>query len=431
MPRQARTILVTVPAVLLVATMLAQPASAAVPRCFGKSATIVGTPRRDRLNGTNGRDVIVGLGRADRINGRGGNDLLCGGNGSDLVIGGDGRDRLDGGRAPDALKPDAGDDFIDGGGSLFDDVRYPGAPGPIEASLVTGTATGDGDDNFENVEQLVGGAFDDVLEGDDGPTNVLIGLAGNDTLTGNGGDDALAGGDGDDALDGGDGFDFAENYFRNAFMPSEPLAGPMAVNLTTGTSTGNGTDTLVDVDGASGSLGNDVMTGTAGDNAFVLLNEGTDTVDAGSGNDLVDGGDGADDLDGGLGTDTLGNLDATAGMTVNLSVPSDSHGDTLAGFEDLIGTFFDDVLTGTTTANVIEAADGDDEIFGLDGDDVLIGDFFGFAEGGVDSADGGTGTDQCDAESELACEADPVPPQMLASVSRVAVSKVGVGGWLY
>lgn len=393
----------------------------AAPRCFGKTATIVGTAGPDRLSGTNVRDVIVSLGGQDRISGRGGKDLLCGGRGSDLVMGGDGRDRLSGGRAADGLKPGPGRDFIDGGTSQFDDVRYPDAPGPIAGSLVTGTAMGEGVDTFEHVEQLVGGPFDDVLEGDDGPTNVLIGLAGNDTLTGNGGDDALVGGDGDDALDGGDGFDFAENYFKNAFIPPfAPLAGPVTVNLTTGTSTGNGTDSLVSIEGASGSLGDDLMTGDAGDNNFVALNEGSDTVDADAGDDLVDGGDEADDLDGGSGTDLLGNLDATAGMTIDLSVPSDSHGDTLAGFENLIGTFFDDVLTGTDGPNEIEGADGDDDLFGLADDDVLIGDFFGFTEGGTDSADGGVGTDACDAETETNCETEPTPPAT-TSLARSAM----------
>lgn len=56
----------------------ATPASAA-PTCFGKRATIVGTPGDDRLVGTGGRDVIVGRGGDDVILGRGGRDRICGG----------------------------------------------------------------------------------------------------------------------------------------------------------------------------------------------------------------------------------------------------------------------------------------------------------------------------------------------------------------
>jgi hypothetical protein len=97
-------------------------------------------------------------------------------------------------------------------------------------------------------------------------------------------------------------------------------------------------------------------------------------------------------------------------MTIDLSTQTDSHADTLAGFESAWGTFLDDVITGTDGSNELLGIDGDDELFGLGGDDLLIGDFFGFADGGVDSADGGLGTDQCDAETEVACEADPLEP---------------------
>jgi hypothetical protein len=57
---------------------------------------------------------------------------------------------------------------------------------------------------------------------------------------------------------------------------------------------------------------------------------------------------GADDLDGGPGVDLLGNLDATAGMTIDLSTQTNSHADVFTGFENVWGTFFDDVITGTT-----------------------------------------------------------------------------------
>ena len=166
-------------------------------------------------------------------------------------------------------------------------------------------------------------------------------------------------------------------------------------------------------------------------NEFSALREGDDTVDAAGGDDLVDGGDGVDDLDGGTGEDLLGNLDASAGMTVDLSTQTDSHGDALAGFEDVWGTFFDDVLTGTSGSNEIVGIDGDDDLFGLAGNDLLIGDFFDFTEGGIDTADGGDGTDECDAETEVACEADPPPPEPSTSSIRVATSKAGAGGWLY
>jgi Ca2+-binding RTX toxin-like protein len=424
---RSRRLAALVPASLLVIGILAVPASAAVPRCFGQTATIVGTAGDDRLRGTPGRDVIVGRGGSDVIRGLAGNDLLCGGGGDDVVVGSDGRDRLDGGGGADGLQPGAGNDVVRGGSTRFDDVRYPDATAPITGSLVTGQVTGMGRDTLESgIEQIVGGPFDDVIEGND-EFNVLIGLAGNDSITALGEFDALVGGAGDDVLDGGEGDDFAENYFRDAFMSQVILEGPVTVNLLTGVSTGNGNDTLVDIEAASGSMGDDVMTGDAEDNQFVILNEGSDTVDAGAGDDLVDGGEGADDLDGGPGVDTLGNLDATAGMTIDLSTQTDSHGDTLAGFENVIGTFFDDVITGDNGPNTLEGVEGADELFGLGGDDVIFGGSIFFADPDPDTADGGLGTDACDAETEIACEADPPEEPSIPSVHRPLSARTSAG----
>ena len=69
--------------------------------CGGRRATIVGTPRGERLRGTPKADVISGQGGRDRILGLGGGDRLCGNNGRDILKGGRGRDRLIGGKGRD------------------------------------------------------------------------------------------------------------------------------------------------------------------------------------------------------------------------------------------------------------------------------------------------------------------------------------------
>jgi Ca2+-binding RTX toxin-like protein len=421
--------------VLLITGTFAIPASAAVPRCFGEKATIVGTSGGDILNGTARPDVIVGLAGSDTIRGKGKADLICAGKGNDSVHGGKGIDLTFGGGGNDEIFGDAGafnqavpgpgNDQVDGGPGGGDEVIYLDATGPITGDLGTGAVTGFGTDEVSNVEWLIGGPFDDSLTGSEA-SDVIFGADGNDTIDTLGGDDNPAGGAGDDAIDGGDGFDLLANYFLPVYYGFPPPAGPITIDLPAGTLTGEGADTLVGIEAGEGSTGDDVMIGDEGDNQFTSLNEGSDTVDAGGGDDLVDGGEGADDLDGGAGVDLLGNLDASAGMTIDLSTLTDSQGDTLAGFEDVIGTFFDDAITGNDGPNEVQGADGDDDLFGLGGDDVLIGDFFGFTAGGTDSADGGLGTDQCDAEMEVACEADPPPPTSMASSSGGAN-----GSWAY
>lgn len=91
------------------------PAEEIVPTCFGKAATMVGTPDPDVLAGTPASDVIVGLDGDDVVDGRGGNDFLCGGAGADDLVGSAGTDALVGGPGGDVLNGGFGDDALRGG----------------------------------------------------------------------------------------------------------------------------------------------------------------------------------------------------------------------------------------------------------------------------------------------------------------------------
>ena len=104
---------------------------------------------------------------------------------------------------------------------------------------------------------------------------------------------------------------------------------------------------------------------------------------------------GNDDIDGGGGTDRIDHSDSGAGISVDLSqnlVIDDGFGtiDTLAGIENVRGSFFDDRIVGDNNANDLRGGDGDDEIFGLAGDDFLRG------QSGDDVVDGGAGDDDID-----------------------------------
>jgi len=93
----------------------ASAGEAAVPRCFGRDATIVGTSDADHLRGTDLVDVIVGLGGDDTIKASSG-DYVCGGPGSDTITGGLGSQSLAGGRGEDSIEAGADNDRILGGG---------------------------------------------------------------------------------------------------------------------------------------------------------------------------------------------------------------------------------------------------------------------------------------------------------------------------
>lgn len=257
------------------------PDGALPETCGGLAPTIVGTNAGETLNGTSGNDVIVGLGGNDTINGMGGNDKICGGDGNDILLGGAGNDLVVGG---------AGNDI----------AGFWGSPTGVNANLSTGTATGEGSDTLQSIEFLIGSNFADTLTGNNS-LNFLMGLGGADQLIGLDGPDIMRGGAGNDTLNGGNGLDTADY---------STVTAAMNVNLLAGTATGEGTDSLVGVENATGGSGADTISGTNGPNV----------LKGSAGNDHLSGLAGADNLDGGPGTDTLdGGADTdvcTTGETV-------------------------------------------------------------------------------------------------------------------
>jgi Ca2+-binding RTX toxin-like protein len=208
----------------------------AKPKAFnGKTCTIVGTSKGDKLTGTPKADVICGLGGNDTISGAGGNDTIDGGAGNDKLSGGDGNDAIDGGagndlisgqKGNDALTGDNGNDSLNGGdgsdtlqGETGADVFIGGAGADTAVySEKTKNLTLDidnkADDGIANekdniksdVENITGGKGNDTITGSSG-VNVISGGAGNDTISGGAGNDQLNGDSGKDTISGGAGND--------------------------------------------------------------------------------------------------------------------------------------------------------------------------------------------------------------------------------
>jgi len=81
------------------------------PKCKGKTATIVGTQKKDKkLKGGPFNDVIHALGGNDKVDGKGGKDIICGGKGKDKLKGGKGKDKLFGQAGKDKLNGGPGKD---------------------------------------------------------------------------------------------------------------------------------------------------------------------------------------------------------------------------------------------------------------------------------------------------------------------------------
>ncbi len=89
------------------------PTQASIPKCKGKTATIVTDSKKTR--GTGGNDVIVGRKGKDKINAKGGKDTVCAKGGNDKVKGGGGKDKLFGQGGKDRLNGGPGKDRCRGG----------------------------------------------------------------------------------------------------------------------------------------------------------------------------------------------------------------------------------------------------------------------------------------------------------------------------
>jgi Ca2+-binding RTX toxin-like protein len=376
------------------------------------------------------------------ISGRGGNDTLSGKGGKGTgppadpddgltIDGGDGDDSIQGGEDDDLLIGGPGNDVIDGDDDDLvdpcevginvatgtadaedldgDTVVYAGATGPITADLDPGeahpgTATGEGTDVLQNVENIIGSPANDVLSGDNN-SNQILGLAGDDTIAGDAGDDCELGGDGNDTFDqnegtstaqGGTGTDNgADEIFGNSGLDDTvtyssrttrvnvllealfggtprqplgefdecfdfedirvPLGGGLIVSAPDGADLDgdgfSGDDEadciFLDTENAITGSGNDLMSGAfpnnRADNEFTD-NGGNDHMDGGAGNDIYHQGaaaQGADDMDGGTGADLCDYSLRTNPVSVNLD-GADNDGE--AGEGDNCGgvveTFF-------------------------------------------------------------------------------------------
>lgn len=178
-------------------------------------------------------------------------------------------------------------------------------------------------------------------------------------------------------------------------VESEETPLPPENQPTTGSDVLEGTEMADTIDGLGG---NDNISGLGG-NDTLIGNTGNDTLIGGAGADTLNGGagddvfvvDGSDTVIGGDGSDTLSFFESTAPITSDLGAETFSVGggpdQSATSIENVIGSNFDDTITGNDEDNLINAGEGDDTVNGGGGDDGILGG------DGVDTIDGGAGDD--------------------------------------
>ena len=233
---------------------------------------------------------------------------------------------------------------------------------------MTGTADSEIMRGLAGNDTLVGAAGDDLLDGGDG-ADTLRGDDGNDVLLGGGDADTMYGGNGNDLLDGGTG---ADRMYGNAGDDVYWVdnTGDMVNELAN-----EGSDTVMaSVDFTLGAnvenltlVGSANLRGTGSSADNVLRgNTGNNVLDGGSGNDTLYGDAGNDTLTGGSGSDAL-------------------YGD--AGDDSLDGGSSDDYLSGGSGNDTLDGASGTDVLQGGSGNDTLR------ETSGASVLDGGAGAD--------------------------------------
>lgn len=324
----------------------------------------------------------TGTGSGDSITPTAGQDsLLFGKGGADTLTGADNQvNILDGGSGADHLVGGAGGhntaSYMDATAGVIADLEN---PTPADADN-GGDARGD---VYTNIQNLTGSYAADFLGGDDN-ANILNGGGGDDVLAGRGGADTLIGGSGSDTVD----------Y-------SSSLAA-VTVDLTNGVGTGGDADgdTYNSIENVIGSNFDDHLIGSAGSNSLY----------GGDGNDLLEGGPklsddplypgdhfyGGDGIDtvsyaafvGGGDDDDAKPVDHVAhaaddddddfnGVVVDLAHQQNNAGgaagDTYSSIENVVGSSFDDSLSGDGGANNLSGGGGDDVLAGRGGQDTLTG----------------------------------------------------------
>jgi len=299
------------------------------------------------------------------------------------------------------------------GGADTDTVSYAQRSAAVTVTVgVTGTGDGvtsEADDINSDVEIVTGGsgadtmtaasavaitfnggAGNDTLIGDSA-ADTLNGEAGNDTLRGAGGADTLNGGDGDDTFDeetatngadvfnGGNGIDTLD-YSQRGVGVVVTMDGTAANDGNFASNVSEGDNCKADVENILGTAQVDKITGNALNNT-ITGDLQDDILVGGAGDDVFLAGaaiDGNDTISGGTGVDTIDYSSRTALVTVVLDGATSSgqgaEADLLAtDMENVIGTDYNDVITGNAGANELVGGLGDDTLNGLAGDDVLEG----------------------------------------------------------
>lgn len=294
-----------------------------------------------------------------------------------------------------SLEGMGGADTIIGDG-LSDIAVYLSSDAAVQIDLSVNLQSGghaEGDYLY-GIRNVLGSAFDDILEGEslvngalDEYANTLRGGVGNDLIYGYGEADVLKGGDGEDTLFGGKGADTLNGGRGDDTLDGGDGDDTYVVTLGDALVDSGGFDTAIATEDfylAAGLAIERLEAASKADGLYLFGNTWYQTIV---------GHDGDDTIHGGAGNDWAYYSFSNAGVTVDLTVTRQSgghaEGDTLKSIENLRGSLSADTLIGKSGGftggpvnnthygeagdDYIEDSYGSNTLYGGAGDDTLVG----------------------------------------------------------
>lgn len=262
-------------------------------------------------------------------------------------------------------------------------------------------------------DTILGGTQNDTIVAGSGD-DLLDGNADDDIISGGGGNDSISGGDGNDTIDGGAGDDTIAGQGGDDLVTTGS-----GIDMVLWDGLGNGTDTIVESDGAETLT----VQGDSGVNNFDIDSNGgllrvtegaasitvaasttTVNVNGGSEDDVITISSIADvnplvlNVDGQADDDTITALDANIG-DVRMFLNGGTGNDTITGSRDddsINGDGGDDSVFGGLGNDSVDGGDGNDTLNGEAGNDTLLGNLgndMALGGDGDDSLSGGFGND--------------------------------------
>ncbi|SPJ31138.1 hypothetical protein [Falsiruegeria mediterranea] len=310
----------------------------------------------DALSGDANDNVLAGHEGRDTLEGRDGDDILSGGLGDDTLNGGGGDDWLSGGAGYNMVDGGSGFDYLDYGilqYSITVVMAGVGSRAGMSTGLVSSFIPLDRTvwtDSLTSIQDPLGVAGDTILSGTDETRYTYQVLESGTRLQ-------------EDPITPEQLFRyFNPEFAREAsdlndirYLPDDGDLLPEQ-EFTIIDSYHAAFDEFENIELVAGGSGDDDFTGNAENNTF-------------------HGGIGADTIRGGLGHDTASYFGSSGAVQIDLGTSAvsghDAEGDVLTGIEGLVGSSFNDILTGDGEDNHIKGGGGDDTMSGGTGTDTV------------------------------------------------------------